>query len=114
MATGTMIPTPMDGEALDLLEQLQVALKPVFKQYRIRTAIVFGSLARHGGGGSTRGADPVGSGSSRPCLFAVQQCGEKAVKAIWYALGEDLWGHSIQKYPRRTPQAHPSSRARCV
>jgi len=46
MATGTMTPTSMEGEALDLLDQLQVALKPVFKQYRIRTAIVFGSLAR--------------------------------------------------------------------
>ncbi len=29
--------------------------------------------------------------------FAAQQCGEKAVKALWYLLGEEPWGHSIQK-----------------
>ena len=29
--------------------------------------------------------------------FAAQQCAEKAVKSVWYARGEDPWGHSIQK-----------------
>ena len=29
--------------------------------------------------------------------FQSQQCSEKAVKSMWIALGEDPWGHSIQK-----------------
>jgi HEPN domain-containing protein len=33
---------------------------------------------------------------SHACFLA-QQCGEKALKALWYALGHDPWGHSIQK-----------------
>lgn len=33
--------------------------------------------------------------------FAAQQCGEKAVKALWYAMGEDLRGHSIQRLVRQ-------------
>ena len=33
---------------------------------------------------------------SHACFFC-QQSGEKALKAIWYFLGEDPWGHSIQK-----------------
>ena len=33
---------------------------------------------------------------ARAC-FAAQQCAEKAVKGVWYACGEDPWGHSIQK-----------------
>ena len=33
---------------------------------------------------------------ARAC-FSAQQCAEKAVKGVWYASGEDPWGHSIQK-----------------
>ncbi|MGM0758482.1 MAG: HEPN domain-containing protein [Thermodesulfobacteriota bacterium] len=29
--------------------------------------------------------------------FHAQQAAEKAVKAVWYALGADPWGHSIRK-----------------
>ena len=35
--------------------------------------------------------------------FAAQQCGEKAVKALWYANGDDPWGHSIQKLIAECP-----------
>jgi len=35
--------------------------------------------------------------------FAAQQCGEKAVKALWYVVGEDPWGHSIQKLVAQFP-----------
>jgi HEPN domain-containing protein len=33
---------------------------------------------------------------SHACFLA-QQSGEKALKALWYFLGEDPWGHSIHK-----------------
>jgi len=33
---------------------------------------------------------------SHACFLA-HQSGEKAVKALWYYLGEDPWGHSIHK-----------------
>ncbi len=37
--------------------------------------------------------------------FLCQQSAEKAMKALWLAIGEDPWGHSIQKliqeYPRQ-------------
>ncbi len=33
---------------------------------------------------------------SHACFLA-QQCGEKALKALWYAYGHDPWGHSVQK-----------------
>jgi HEPN domain-containing protein len=33
---------------------------------------------------------------SHACFLA-QQGGEKALKALWHFLGEDAWGHSIQK-----------------
>jgi HEPN domain-containing protein len=33
---------------------------------------------------------------SHACFLA-QHSGEKAVKALWYFLGEDPWGHSIHK-----------------
>jgi len=29
--------------------------------------------------------------------FHAQQAGEKAMKAIWYSVDEDPWGHSIKK-----------------
>ena len=39
---------------------------------------------------------------SHACFLA-QQCGEKALKALWYALGHDPWGHSIQKLIKDLP-----------
>lgn len=39
---------------------------------------------------------------SHACFFA-QQSGEKAVKALWFALGEDPWGHSVQKLIAEIP-----------
>jgi HEPN domain-containing protein len=39
---------------------------------------------------------------SHSCFFS-QQAGEKAVKALWYLLGEDPWGHSIQKLIAEVP-----------
>jgi HEPN domain-containing protein len=37
--------------------------------------------------------------------FSSQQCAEKAAKAMWYSIGSDPWGHSIQalieEFPRR-------------
>ncbi|MBN2241741.1 MAG: HEPN domain-containing protein [Acidobacteria bacterium] len=39
---------------------------------------------------------------SHSCFFS-QQAGEKAVKALWYLLGEDPWGHSIQKLIAELP-----------
>jgi HEPN domain-containing protein len=40
---------------------------------------------------------------SHACFLA-QQCGEKAMKALWLFFDEDPWGHSVQKlvmqYPR--------------
>ncbi len=35
--------------------------------------------------------------------FQSQQCSEKAIKAMWIALGEDPWGHSIQKLIMQFP-----------
>ena len=43
------------------------------------------------------------SGHYAHVCFAAQQCGEKAVKAIWYARGDDPWGHSIQKLVMQCP-----------
>ena len=39
---------------------------------------------------------------SHSCFFS-QQAGEKAVKALWYFLGEDPGGHSIQKLIAELP-----------
>jgi HEPN domain-containing protein len=41
---------------------------------------------------------------SHACFFC-QQSGEKALKAIWYFLGEDPWGHSIQKLISELPDS---------
>jgi HEPN domain-containing protein len=38
----------------------------------------------------------AGGAFSHACFFC-QQCGEKAVKALWLWLGGDPWGHSVQK-----------------
>ena len=39
---------------------------------------------------------------SHACFFA-QQCGEKSLKALWLAIAEDPWGHSIQKLITEIP-----------
>ena len=44
------------------------------------------------------------AGLSAHACFAAQQCGEKAVKALWYLAGEDPWGHSIMKLVAGLPQ----------
>ena len=36
--------------------------------------------------------------------FLSQQCGEKAVKAIWHLIGEEPWGHSIQRLVMQFPK----------
>jgi HEPN domain-containing protein len=36
--------------------------------------------------------------------FIAQQCGEKAIKAMWYLIGQDPWGHSIQKLIAQFPE----------
>lgn len=37
------------------------------------------------------------SGKYAHACFHAQQAGEKAVKALWYSLGQFPWGHSAQK-----------------
>jgi HEPN domain-containing protein len=44
------------------------------------------------------------AGLSAHACFAAQQCGEKAVKALWYLAGEDPWGNSIMKLVAGLPQ----------
>ena len=46
---------------------------------------------------------------SHSCFFS-QQAGEKAIKALWYFLGEDPWGHSIQKLISELPDPGPLER----
>ncbi len=36
--------------------------------------------------------------------FLSQQCGEKAIKAVWHLIGEDPWGHSIQRLVMQFPK----------
>lgn len=40
---------------------------------------------------------------SHACFLA-QQSGEKALKALWYFVGEDPWGHSIHKLIMDLPE----------
>jgi HEPN domain-containing protein len=40
---------------------------------------------------------------SHSCFFS-QQAGEKAIKALWIFVGEDPWGHSIQKLIAELPE----------
>ncbi len=35
--------------------------------------------------------------------FIAEQAGEKAVKALWYLIGEEPWGHSLQKLVTEFP-----------
>jgi HEPN domain-containing protein len=45
-----------------------------------------------------RAADALAhAGSFAQACFYAQQSGEKAVKALWYFVDADPWGHSIQK-----------------
>jgi len=41
---------------------------------------------------------------SHACFFA-QQAAEKALKALWISIGEDPWGHSLQKLITDLPHA---------
>jgi HEPN domain-containing protein len=41
---------------------------------------------------------------AQACFFA-QQSGEKAVKALWYLVDADPWGHSVQKLVSAFPRA---------
>ena len=36
------------------------------------------------------------SGYHAQACFLAQQCAEKAAKAMWFSIGGDPWGHSIQ------------------
>jgi len=36
--------------------------------------------------------------------FMAQQCAEKAVKALWFYVDEDPWGHSIQRLIMQFPK----------
>ena len=36
--------------------------------------------------------------------FLSQQCGEKAIKAVWHLIGEEPWGHSIQRLVMQFPK----------
>jgi HEPN domain-containing protein len=40
---------------------------------------------------------------SHACFLA-QQCGEKSLKALWHSLGQEGWGHSIQKLIEDLPE----------
>jgi HEPN domain-containing protein len=42
----------------------------------------------------------MGNGKYAHACFHSQQAGEKAVKAVWYFLDADPWGHSITKLIR--------------
>ena len=39
--------------------------------------------------------DSMKNGKYEWACFAAQQSGEKAVKAIYYSLNKEIWGHSI-------------------
>ena len=39
---------------------------------------------------------------SHACFLA-QQCAEKALKAMWYLLDQDPWGHSVQRLVKEYP-----------
>lgn len=36
--------------------------------------------------------------------FLCQQCAEKAVKAVWFSVDADPWGHSVQKLVAQMPR----------
>jgi len=43
---------------------------------------------------------------AQACFFT-QQAGEKAVKALWYLVDSDTWGHSVQKLVTEYPHDLP-------
>jgi HEPN domain-containing protein len=46
----------------------------------------------------------AGSGYHAQACFFSQQCAEKAVKAMWYLIGAEPWGHSVQALIEELPQ----------
>jgi len=51
-------------------------------------------------------------GKHAQAAFLAQQAGEKALKALWIALGLDPWGHSLARLlrdlpPEEAPAFHP-------
>ncbi len=45
-----------------------------------------------------------GPGGSVGAHFYAQQSAEKAVKALWYLIDADLWGHSVQRLVMEFPR----------
>jgi HEPN domain-containing protein len=45
-----------------------------------------------------------GSNMFAHACFLAQQSGEKSLKAMWYLLDQDPWGHSIQRLAREFPE----------
>ena len=41
--------------------------------------------------------------------FLAQQAGEKAMKAVWFRLDADPWGHSVARLVRDLPPLHGSA-----
>ena len=44
------------------------------------------------------------AGAYAQACFYTQQSGEKAIKALWYLIDADPWGHSIQKLITEFPE----------
>ena len=44
------------------------------------------------------------SGMYAQACFYAQQSGEKAIKALWYLVDADPWGHSVQRLITEFPQ----------
>ena len=63
--------------------------RPVLARHGIRKAILFGSRAR---GDASRRSDV-----DLILCFLAQQGAEKAMKALWYRMDEEPWGHSVQR-----------------
>ncbi len=45
------------------------------------------------------------AGSFAQACFYAQQAGEKALKALWYQIDAEAWGHSVQKLIVEFPQS---------
>jgi len=46
----------------------------------------------------------LGGGHHAQACFHAQQAGEKALKALWYLLDADPWGHSVQRLVAEFPE----------
>ena len=44
------------------------------------------------------------AGAYAQACFYAQQCGEKAIKALWFFVDADPWGHSVQKLISEFPE----------